>query len=788
MKRTSKSIMRISILTGLCAIFISVFYGKVITNPNSMLFSSNGDGLKNYYTYAYFIRNNISCTNFEGMNYPYGENFMYTDCHPILAMAIKQLSKFIPGLSDYSIGILNLLMVLSIAITVYVLYSIFKELKINYILAILGSIGITVLSPQIFRITGHFALSYSFFIPWTIYLLLLYESSIHRNKYIIFLVLSILIFFFIHAYLGMIAATIAFTYAIVGIINQYIQGKRINILKYFKILAASLIPIVIFYLFVKITDIHSGRTTNPWGILESHAELSTIFLPSLGPLCIIKEYLFPGLIQTWEGWSYIGISTILALLFYILISVINSVKARSVLIDKTWLDNIPLRQLLVSSILILAISLFIPFRFHLEWLLKYFIIIKQFRGLGRFAWVFYFVSTICLIYIVNKIFERLKEKKLNLAGYVLIILVPISLICEGIPYHNFTSLELIKSPNLFDINQTSESFRSDIQSINPSKYQAILSFPFFYIGSENFGKSANDKIYKLSFLLSYHLKLPMLESYLTRTSIHESKYIMQLLASNFYHKSLKDDLPSDKPFLLISLNENLSPAENNFLKKSKVLISNAEYSIYEIQPKAFFENTSFQEINDFNKFKDNLFQKNTFLVSDTTLYFSFLDFKQKSPGISFSENNGCYSGLQRNYNSIFSIEPGTLQVNRNYTTRFWMYNDGENFGQDCLEGMIFFQKRKGDHIEWLNPIITAGTSHEIFGKWSMVELSFDNNTNDMWYDLVIKGNDLSDKSIYIDDLLIFDSELAIYKYLKSDNHYFLFHNNHRIGIPSENAK
>ena len=100
---------------------------------------------------------------------------MYTDCHPLLASVPKFLNQQFPGLSNYSIGILNLLLVLSIGITAFILYFIFIELKINYILAILGALGISALSPQILRITGHLALSYSFFIPLTIYLIVFFS-------------------------------------------------------------------------------------------------------------------------------------------------------------------------------------------------------------------------------------------------------------------------------------------------------------------------------------------------------------------------------------------------------------------------------------------------------------------------------------------------------------------------------------------------------------------------------------------------------------------------------------
>jgi hypothetical protein len=81
------------------------FYHKVIFAPDEYIFSSNGDGLKNYFTYYYHIVHDSSYLNFSGMNYPYGEHFLYTDCHPALTLLFKACSKKMPFLALHCIGI-----------------------------------------------------------------------------------------------------------------------------------------------------------------------------------------------------------------------------------------------------------------------------------------------------------------------------------------------------------------------------------------------------------------------------------------------------------------------------------------------------------------------------------------------------------------------------------------------------------------------------------------------------------------------------------------------------------
>jgi hypothetical protein len=677
------------------------------------------------------------------------------------------------------VGILNITMLLSIALTAFILYLIFIELEINRLLSVLGALAITILSPQIFRLTGHLALSYSFFIPITIYLLLLFDKN-PKKIYSFFLFLVILIFFFTHAYLGMIASVMVFVYSSIYLLNnQLAKREKIEILKYLKILFASIIPVLFFYLFIKITDSHIGRTTNPWGIFENHAEISTIFLPISGPLNIIKEVIFDDLNQTWEGWAYIGIVAILVISFYIF-----SLTSKNNLYAK-WSNNYFLNRIFITSVLILCLSTLLPFRKLMFILIDNFDMIKQFRAIGRFAWVFYFVSNIIAIFIIDKVILHFKEQKRIVLANVLIVLVPVIIVFEGISYHYNISNEVTKSQNLFSLEQTDEVFQEDCREISKNRYQAIISLPFFYIGSENYGKSAGNDISKLSFMFSYHLNLPMINSYLTRTSISESKKIMQLFASDFYKKDIEGDLKSNKPFLVICSNEELSKGEKNLIDKSKILKKRDGYSLYEIDKNSLFKNSIKSELIKFNSKKQFLSEKNGFLVSDTNLYFSYIDFEKyhKPP---FENENSCYKGLQRNLNTIFSIKGSELDVTKKYIANFWIYNDGENFGQDCLNGMIFFIKSKAGKEDWILPIFNAGESHEINGNWSLAEATLSGIEKDADYKLVIKGSDRSKLNYYIDHLLFYDSKLDIYRLISSFNNSYLFHNNHIFDIPFYN--
>ncbi len=275
------------------------FYGKVIIHPDSYLFSREGDGIKNYFTYAYHIKHDSSYINFEGMNYPYGEHFLYTDCHPVMAVVLKSLSSVCDFFSAHSIGILNFFMILSVFLTFFVCYFLLKEFNINNWLSLLFSIGITVLSPQIFRLGGHFALSYSMAIPLSWLLLVKSLKNADKPLYAIMLFLNNLFWIFIHAYLGIII----FFFLILIITGKYISDikKRAGMANYLRNLSAIILPVIFFYFFTVITDTHTGRTDNPSGFFLYNAEPDDVFLPHHPPLRPLLDDLTGNIIKQRMG-------------------------------------------------------------------------------------------------------------------------------------------------------------------------------------------------------------------------------------------------------------------------------------------------------------------------------------------------------------------------------------------------------------------------------------------------------------------------------------------------------
>jgi len=269
----------------------------------------------------------------------------------------------------------------------------------------------------------------------------------------------------------------------------------------------------------------------------------------------------------------------------------------------------------------------------------------------------------------------------------------------------------------------------------------------------------------------------MFNSYLTRTSIEESKNIVQLMSSSFYPKAVEKDIISDKPFLIICHNEVLSVNEMSLLNKGTKLSSNESYSIYEISKNKIFYNTTNNEVEAYSNLNNSLIARHGFLVSDSTFYFSYLNYNELSSP-EFCET-GCYQNVQSGYSKLLEVKGTDLIQGQTYSARFWMYNGGENRGQDAFNGMAFFENDENGKKEWIFPITSMQNTQEINGDWNLVEVvlsDVDTTTN---YHLLLKGDDRAKMNYYIDDVIFYDQRLTIYKEFET----YLFKNGHRISMP-----
>ena len=656
-------------------------------------------------------------------------------------------------------------MLLSLLLSSYVLFLLLRELNVHKFLAVLGAWAILILAPQIFRLEGHFALSYSFVIPLCFLWLLRYLRSTGTSKHLIYLSIFNALLLFVHAYLGIISIAILIAFFLVDGAFSVFKKKQTWL-----ILASALISMIPFLVVKTLSDSHQFRTDNPYGFFEYYADLDTVILPHHGPLKNFIFNLLPGFTQTWEGWAYLGIGTLMLLPFV----------AWHFFKNFRQTETFALNKIVLASFLLLMFSFGIPFRWSLENLLEYVPILKQFRAIGRFAWVFYFAISAYAFYFIHFWLEQIQSK----AGKVLLILaLPVLMFTEGIPYHLEVGNNISQVKNKFNEKNLDNAFVSALKQIDPTKFQAIVPIPFYNVGSENYDKQASNENYFNSMLLAYHTALPLTSNHTARASLIESRNAMQLFAPNFYPKAIQKDLLSMLPFLVIwDKNEHIEQEEKDLLQAVKWLGEFDSFSVGRLPFGAVFELTAQKEINAFLH-DTTLINSRGFLVTDSSKYFHFEDLAKKQTEKAPYQSDNHLEINQQHKNKLTAISASKLDQSQTYQASVWLSNDSRNAGQDDLNHLEFVVEEKNESGELLQVVRKEAMSTFIhFEGESLIQLKFSPSSNESKLEFYLDGNSPQPNTSYAAAFFIRDTHLNVFKVFEGSKEKptSLFKNNHSI--------
>lgn len=756
--------------------FMIYFYGAVIFSPNQYFFSDTGDAIKNYFTYAYHIDNPGSDVfNFTGMNYPFGENIFFTDSHPALLLLFKLFSN--PGnyISTHSIGILNTLLLFSVFLTFFAVYYLMRELRLKGWICVAAALSITVLAPQLFRIGGHLALSYSVAIPISWLLLLL---TLRKRKYITatFLFLNILFWLFIHAYLGVIIISFLFLIIILTFIAEREKAK--SILQYSISCACILLPLLLFYFTVNLSDSHSGRTDNPTGFFLYNAEPDDIFIPHHPPLKpLFDGFTRGGIKQEWEAWSYVGISTGIILLVILLFSFKEIFMKNKSSVYKEIYNCREINYALIASLILLLFAMAVPFR-QFPVMLEAFPILKQFRATGRFTWPFYFVILIFVSRIFYIIYSKADTKSLRLKWMLIVSFVNVINIVEGIPYHREVSASIIKSPNLFDRKQLSAEFVEVLNSINSEDYQSILPLPFYYQGSESFSRPRMDETVKASIIVSYHKHLPLFSANLTRTSVAESKKIVQLVSPGFYEKDIIHHIDDPRPFLIVCTGDKLSRNEENILSAAKIIYQGRNISVYSLDKSALFADERMEIAEEYIKIGELQQTKESLRFTKDSVFYFRNNFDDRKSEKTY-QGKGGFKSFKKGKNVFAEFKPNTFSLGKDYIVRLWLHNNSKDALNDWFRLIVeeFNEKQN----TWISTTFYPEQCETINGEWSMAEFTFTVGDPSNKISLVSIGKEYEKQTLFADELLIMEADADVYSYDKYSG--TMFFNNHTFKIP-----
>ncbi len=730
-------------------------FSSILHSPSSMLFTSGGDGLKNYLTPLLHVKNSTSYNHFDSMNYPYGEHVLFTDNQPLISNILRFFQRNFNDVAYHTTGVLNLLMLLSLFFTGVLLYSFFRRLQLPHWYSMPVAISVAWLSPQLGRFMGHYALSYMIIILLLLYLLMRFENRSWKWS----LSILALVFFapLLHFYyFGISAVFLSFFYFVKvwkepNSFRFYLQHWVIQLF----------IPFAFFNLiWLNIGNPVTDRPAFPMGFLQYVATWEGTFLNYGNWIYdFIHHYCFAITKTTeFESLNYIGFAAFL----FCLLRIISWVFSFKLKMLETEQGILPEKNFLITafwaSILLYIFSLGVPFIFpKCEFLLDYTGPLKQFRGLARFSWMFYFIINIIAFYAIYHWGAKIKNIEFRRAYWVLFLAIA-ALEAVG------NARKLSQPVSIYaELTATDETIEDWKPFVDNTKYQAILPIPYYHLGAEYLGIQIQGSSLAYNLLPSYYGNLPSMGVMMSRTSWQQSLNSIPLGLELYREPPVLKELPNQKPLLVIEYKKwhaELGNRYQNILAKGKKIHENAAFAMYEL-PIDAYRNTLSEKSLLIKQEAQNLalFQQNNLLSKDKEVNYVYKTFDDVANEVRY-RGNGALSFSAKEKKIVFFDKIPAQQKGKKYTLRFWQrIEKGEHLRSSLIIKEI--DKKNEQQFFWhygnLYYVVTLDE------KWALIEVPLEAHYDDTKFEISIENAVKTNTTMCIDELMIYPENNILYQ-------------------------
>ena len=730
-----------------------IFFAPILKNPNDYYFASSGDGMQTYFQALYHTIYDTTLLRQQSINYPYGESVFFTGCMPSITNTVKLL-KPVVDLSSYTVGIINFLMLISIPLSAIFIFLILRQLKLRVAYSVLAATGIAFLSPQIDRLGGHFALTFQFAVPAFIYFLATFYQSPSYHKS---LLIGLFVFFISsqHLYFFGFSGLIGFVFFTILFLKKDFPAKKSLLVVHF--LIQIIFPYILLQLLLQFSNSAPDRTSFPWGFIEYRANTSSVFYPSGQWYETWASTFITPIHYDWEGESFVGLTGILATITMIVLFIRNLFRKKIQVSGNVFLDI-----LLLVSVLALFCSFGFPF-IYAEDMLKYAGPIKQMRGIGRFAWVFFYIINIAGFYFIYQWTKNMKP----LLKTILHIFAFSWLCTEAYPALKI--IQPIVANKLPDMEDSQNKLPQNqwINKLYKEEFQAILPLPYFHIGSENITIGSHSDLSNYTYIVSLKTGLPLYAVSASRTSLTETYRNAALIIDHSSPPELPPLVPG-KAFLVICKKEELNAEEKLLYEKSTLLFRNGPYEILKFYPEslaAIYQEKKkllLQEITGHNTPADTL---SSFLLT-------FEQYKQRRTFRGFGALQFKAGDPTVIYDSILPVTDSS----KKFIFSFWM----ADFQKDLYpRTYIEMQFMDSTGKEYYKHLTNALWYYKQFDKdWALIEFPIHTAGYNDRLKITLYNNYLRpSKLISIDNFLIKTQNSHIYhsdsKYISKDNRYYV---------------
>lgn len=591
------------------ALFLWAKHGTWLMHPNDNILLDSPDGYKNYMTTAWHVSHDSSYVHYEGMNYPYGEHVLFTDNQPIFSAAMQWWSRNISDLRGRTVGLMNIFQVLSMLFGAGILFLLLRKLHLPGWYAGIAALGILFLSPQYNRFDGHFGLSHTWVLPLLLFLLCLYEERQSRRYQSLLIGVLLFVVAQLHFYNFGVSAIFLGLYMGFQMLRDF-HWRNIAKRSYHLIVMVML-PFALLNVWIHWTDYCTDRPANPFGFTSYIGYWEGIFLPyeSFPMYQWIDKNIIPIRRINSESQAYIGVVAFAFTLWLIF-------SRRFRMFEASWEEAAYhrvhkhfLQGIFAASFALVLFGCGVPFAIPgLEWMVDYLGPLRQFRGLGRFTWVYYYVANVLVFYVIwnrsarmvvvqswpaeiKAIWERVRHgqfKGLNFANSRkwALVLIPLLLLCwEARIFQR--SKQVALSPNLAIRSVAAPAPDHWLNTVDFSRFQALMPLPYYHVGSENIWLDIYYPLFKKVQYTALHSGVPDMGVFMSRSAVGRMVKSMQWSLPPLELPEMLGDLPDNRPIALMIEPEKWDEVQQRYqhlISKATLVYDGPEMKIMSLIP------------------------------------------------------------------------------------------------------------------------------------------------------------------------------------------------------------
>lgn len=740
--------------TAVMLLTIFANFRTIFISPDTTMLSAGGDGLKNYLTPLLHVKNSATYHHFDSMNYPYGEHVLFTDNQPLISNILRFFEVNFGEISYHTTGVLNFALLLSLLLSGCMLYYFFRRMELPHWYSLVSAVVVAWLSPQLLRFGCHYALGYMFILLLLLYFLMQFESRASKWSYRIMLLL--LLAPQLHFYYYGISALFLSTFYFLKVLKD-----RKDWFFYLKHWSLQLVlPFVFFnFIWLKIGNDVSDRPDNPWGFLHYVSKPNGTFLKEGN---FIFDFLNQYVVKInpqkeFESLNYIGFVATLYLLVRLLSWLFGNKLSVAEPGDKLKEKSF-FQTAFIASLLLFLFSTGFPFKIEkLDFLLAYTGPLKQFRGLGRFSWMFFFVVNILGFYSVYHWGRQIRSVEFRRLFWVLFLAV-------GVFEAKQNAEKVNKTSNMYEIlTSTGESIPDWLPYMDKTKFQAILPVPYFHLGSENMSIEAGYPSPAYDLLASYYSGIPTMGVMMSRTSWQQTLSSIPLGLELYREPPVLNRLPDQRPLMLLENKEWHKATGNRYSSlcgKGKKIHENNGFVLYELPLTAYRE--LIQEKNaEIRTEAENtaLRPVGGLLGKDTVNNFIYLNFDENADAVNY-RGAGSLSFASNEHRQLYRGKMPNVRVGDKYIFQFWLNVKKGNHANTEL--FIKELDNQGSQKYFWH----HGCQHNILtldGEWALVAFEFVPQSDSTEFEFVLHNKEFKTSTLHLDELMIFPAGSELYQ-------------------------